>query len=839
MATFYVKTYATGGRDEIGRNGSVGQEWATLSYAINRVTTPTDIIHINTGSYSESGQMLLSNGVSIEGDGRSLVTITLTYNASYPCIKAESSGQWGNPSYGNQHISGIKFVGSTTPGTPIGHTGIGINYRSNVEIYDCEFVDFVRTAVCFAGEPTWNMSTIVNPYNNISDVDWEYLPNTNGFCTGNKFYNNIVTNCAHLISGTDYSGALCIGTQNGILIYGNTITCKSATDRNAGMPIKFWDVGFNRNVKIYNNTLDAGRQGTNYWAFAIELWFDLGGQEIYNNNITGCIDFCDSWDQYGVGYGSRIYDNDIGQLSLGSISLLDRAIHFEGAHIDSYVFRNYIHHVARAISFNNANSHGLEYYNNVHIYDNVMVELGQTYGSWQCWGLQWSNSVVSAPLFQNIYIQHNTIVASESNISPTTYGIMIPTVSHLNGFYVENNIIINFERGAIFGIGARTQLTNVRLRNNLIYDCYNSNEDVTYDGSFTPTTGISYSGTVKASPSFLGSGDDPYQLSSTSSPAYHAGRDLDIATDYAGNLFHATTPSIGAYELNATPPISLLEGLKAWWKGTERSGSTIYDSTVNIYHGTVVGNPTLGTEGIIDYAIEFDGIDDVINCAASVGDMAYSDISISCWVYLVSSVNTYNGILGNWGSDPYVYANFDDTDRFRVRIGISGSEYAVILSNSPANTGTWYHFVFRLDRDGNMDMYINNVKQTDTVNISAYSGIDLSNSNNFNLGNIGSALSGYFGKIKLCHVGLYNRLLTETEIGLLYNSGNALDYPFAGGAKGSVPDTTTFALSDVIDCVEPSSNSLGESFVDSIDGLFDVAYKGSKDRLSNFRNYNG
>jgi hypothetical protein len=214
-------------------------------------------------------------------------------------------------------------------------------------------------------------------------------------------------------------------------------------------------------------------------------------------------------------------------------------------------------------------------------------------------------------------------------------------------------------------------------------------------------------------------------------------------------------------------------------------------------------------------------------------------MSISCWVYLVSSVNTYNGILGNWGDNPYFYANFNESDYFRFRLGISDSEYKVILSNSPASLATWYHLVLRLDRDGNMDMYINNVKQTATENISDYSGIDLSNSNNFNLGNIGSALSGYFGKIRLCYAGLYNRLLTEDEIALLYNSDNALDYPFAGGAKGSVPDTTTFALSNVIACVEPSSNSLSECFADSNDGLFDIAYKGSKDRLSNFRNYNG
>lgn len=54
-----------------------------------------------------------------------------------------------------------------------------------------------------------------------------------------------------------------------------------------------------------------------------------------------------------------------------------------------------------------------------------------------------------------------------------------------------------------------------------------------------------------------------------------------------------------------------------------------------------------------------------------------------------------------------------------------------------------------------------------------------------------------------------------------------------------VPNTSTFALSDVVSVVNPSINSLSNCFTHSIDALFDPLYKGSKDRLSNFRNYKG
>jgi hypothetical protein len=56
----------------------------------------------------------------------------------------------------------------------------------------------------------------------------------------------------------------------------------------------------------------------------------------------------------------------------------------------------------------------------------------------------------------------------------------------------------------------------------------------------------------------------------------------------------------------------------------------------------------------------------------------------------------------------------------------------------------------------------------------------------------------------------------------------------------SVPNTHTFSLQDVAHEIYGSSisgKSLRGCFTDSVAGKFDPTYKGSKDRLSNFRNY--
>tara|TARA_R110000796_G_scaffold47585_1_gene114303 strand:- start:582 stop:995 length:414 start_codon:yes stop_codon:yes gene_type:complete len=56
----------------------------------------------------------------------------------------------------------------------------------------------------------------------------------------------------------------------------------------------------------------------------------------------------------------------------------------------------------------------------------------------------------------------------------------------------------------------------------------------------------------------------------------------------------------------------------------------------------------------------------------------------------------------------------------------------------------------------------------------------------------------------------------------------------------AVPNTSTFSLQDVTNEFGlGASDGLQDCFNDSTDSDFDSAYKGSKDRLSNFRNYNG
>ena len=55
------------------------------------------------------------------------------------------------------------------------------------------------------------------------------------------------------------------------------------------------------------------------------------------------------------------------------------------------------------------------------------------------------------------------------------------------------------------------------------------------------------------------------------------------------------------------------------------------------------------------------------------------------------------------------------------------------------------------------------------------------------------------------------------------------------GCFGQVPNTATFSLQNVVDIV--GGTNLTQAFANSVDVLFDPAYKGAKNNLYNFRNY--
>jgi Right handed beta helix region len=284
--TWYI---SPSGNDATG-NGTMANPWKTLFKATSAVAAAGDIIHVNAGTYTETQKCFLKPGVHIEGEGNTSViksTVSSIWTEIINVVSVEGTN-------GNQHISNLKMDGNNLTT----HRAIWVGGRSNVSIYNCTIVDFYETGVIFSGRDNGNP-----------------LPPNAFYATGNSFHDNIMNNCA-LYNGNG-SGCLMFGGQTGMLVYNNTITQTQRPSGLNGWPIKYYNEGWTKGCKIYNNNLIKVPYAADGWSFCLEI-FNTQGMEIYGNTIQGSVDFNYQADRGTYPYVLWIHDNIIKQPALSN-----------------------------------------------------------------------------------------------------------------------------------------------------------------------------------------------------------------------------------------------------------------------------------------------------------------------------------------------------------------------------------------------------------------------------------------------------------------------------------------------------------------------------------------
>jgi hypothetical protein len=128
-----------------------------------------------------------------------------------------------------------------------------------------------------------------------------------------------------------------------MLIYNNVITQPLRTaPKQIGWPIKYFNEGWLKGVKIYNNTITKASFDGNGWNFCVEL-FNFQGLEIYNNKCQGSLDFNFQGNRGTYPWVCYIHDNTIAQPSPNN-GFVEHGLIFEydvdGALIENNVFRN-------------------------------------------------------------------------------------------------------------------------------------------------------------------------------------------------------------------------------------------------------------------------------------------------------------------------------------------------------------------------------------------------------------------------------------------------------------------------------------------------------------------
>jgi len=406
--TFYI---SPNGSDQTG-NGSVGSPWHSLYHATSAVTKPGDIIHVMKGTYTELIKCQLSVGVSIEGEGTGSI-IKSTLSDQFFAIIVATSTEGTN---GDQHICKLKLDGNQQATS----WGIEIRGRSNFSIYDCTIIDFEETGIFWGGRN-----------DNTNEAPAVYA-------TGNKFYNNILTNCAKY-DGFG-RGCLTIGGQDGMLIYNNTISQTGRPKGTNGWPIKGCNDGFLKGCKIYNNKITKQAYDGIGWDFAIEL-FSVSGLEIYDNTIVGSIDL-NHQIKGEYPYSVYIHNNVIGPATLQS--KMETGIILEYSTENAIISNNELKNLGTPVFFSCRN---LSNVTDVTIKNNTCNNIGVADGSHQGYAVRFVSDGSNNHYIENLLIDSNIFIG---NVKEQPYwGIGILAAAKAVNIQIKNNQVKNFSAGGI------------------------------------------------------------------------------------------------------------------------------------------------------------------------------------------------------------------------------------------------------------------------------------------------------------------------------------------------------------------------------------------------------
>ena len=204
------------------------------------------------------------------------------------------------------------------------------------------------------------------------------------------------------------------------------------------------------------------------------------------------------------------------------------------------------------------------------------------------------------------------------------------------------------------------------------------------------------------------------------------------------------------------------DGLVMYLKMDEDNGLVAIDSSGFGNNGTLDNfeDPIWISDGQINNCLSFDGIDDFVVIDSGNSEelqIGYSDFTIETWIknekitHNSSILPIITGLDTKWKL-------FVDVDINSIIFEILG----VSVQSKLMDMGEWSHIVITGNRDGNLEMYVNNVKVDDAnifdpdvgiVNIE--NGTILIGADNENL---------LFWDDKLDIIRIYNRLLDRDEI---------------------------------------------------------------------------
>ena len=223
---------------------------------------------------------------------------------------------------------------------------------------------------------------------------------------------------------------------------------------------------------------------------------------------------------------------------------------------------------------------------------------------------------------------------------------------------------------------------------------------------------------------------------------------------------------------------ALTDNLKSHYSLNEISGNVTVDS-LGIFNGTAYN--TVIVSGKLGNAKNF-----TTSSYVNLGNQnSFGDFSFNAWInatQLPNSTSIESILTSGSGSAAvlfYIHGGYG-ANNLTFMTQSSGSDFAV-WTDYGLSTNNWT--MVTVTRSGTtVHLYINGVDSTNNVYITGSPTGTINTSSgdgNLYVGALTGGGSNFQGSID--EVGFWNRILNQTEITRLYNSGAGLTYPFNGG----------------------------------------------------------
>lgn len=236
--------------------------------------------------------------------------------------------------------------------------------------------------------------------------------------------------------------------------------------------------------------------------------------------------------------------------------------------------------------------------------------------------------------------------------------------------------------------------------------------------------------------------------------------------------------------------MALIDNLVSYWKMDEASGNRADSHGSNTL--TVNGTGGVGSAaGIINNGADLERTDSdylsITDAAQSGLDIAGS-LSISMWINLESlpASGEIYGLMSKYGTGTtrgtpsFYYDNAAGIRRFVYSSSSTLTTQTNCIITQSLSTATWYHVVVTQNTGSSVvTIYVNG----SSIGTGSGTASNVNNSVDFEIGTATSASFFFDGIID--EVGIWNKVLTSTEVTDLYNAGAGLAYPFSGTALNS------------------------------------------------------